>query len=279
MERWSHLGGMQNAMSFNHVFVLGGTTEGRYIVEYLQSLNISVTISVATCYGEEVLATYKGEHTQILQERLNQKGFESLLKEEKYDLVIDASHPYAKEATLNCKGACNEVGVLYKRIIREDIMEGWARDSTIHTLSILYFDTIEEIVHYLETTTGNVLLTTGSKDLEAYAQLAHFQERLYVRMLPLPQVLAAQLQKGYLMSHFICMQGPFSRALNGTMLEHVKARYMVTKASGDMGGVKEKLEAAQDVGVVVLCLRRPVQEEGMTLETFYKWIKEVTDGN
>ena len=44
-------------------------------------------------------------------------------------------------------------------------------------------------------------------------------------------------------STVIAMQGPFSEGMNEQLLSHVKARYLVTKDSGKIGGFQEKMEA------------------------------------
>lgn len=260
---------MKNVMKYKNIFVLGGTTEGREIVKFLEGYNIPTTVSVATDYGQELLKEWWDKKSiSILQQRLDEEGFRKLFEEKGFDLVVDASHPYAKEATINCKKACSKLALSYKRIVRKSI-KGDCID----------FNTVEEIVDYLEETTGNILLTTGSKDLDHYIKLSHFRERIYIRMLPMPKVVERYIDKGYLMSHFICMQGPFSRKLNEATLEHIQAKYLVTKDSGEIGGTDEKLEAAHKLGITVLCLKRPTEDEGITLETFYKELEEVDDGN
>lgn len=264
MGRWLHHVAMKNAMKFKRIFLLGGTTEARSIIAFLKKRDIEVTVSVATTYGEEVLEAEKEKCVQVLQKRLDEEGFIEIFKKEQYHLVIDASHPYAQQATLNCKKACEKVGIRYRRVVREEMVN-----------QVLSFCSVEEIIAYLENTEGNILLTTGSKDLKAYTKLTHFEERLYIRMLPIAKSIEEQLERGYLMSHLICMQGPFSMELNKAMLNQIQARYMVTKDSGLVGGTKEKIEAAKALGVTLLCLSRPSQEDGMSLEQFYKWIEEV----
>lgn len=265
MARWLHHVAMKNVMMFKNVFVLGGTTEARKIISFVRNYGIQVTVSVATTYGEELLEEEKD--VQVLQQRLDESGFEALFKKQQYDLVIDATHPYAKEATQNCKKACEKLEMPYKRIVREEVEH-----------RILRFSSVEEIISYLENTQGNILLTTGSKDLQAYTKLTHFKERIYIRMLPMAKSIDEQLERGYLMSHLICMQGPFSLELNKAMLNQIQARYMVTKDSGTVGGMEEKVEAARQLGVTLLCLRRPDEEGGMSLQQFYKWFEEVKHG-
>lgn len=250
-------------MKYKKIFVLGGTTEGRILAEYLIGKNIEVWLSVATDYGKEQMHHMEGIH--LIEERLDEGAMVHLLKEKQFDCVLDTTHPYAQLVTQNIKSACEKVGVLYKRIIRTSYGKG----EDIH-----YFNSIAEIVHFLAQTEGNILLTTGSKDLEAFTTLKHYEERLYVRMLPMPKGIESAIDLGYQMSHFICMQGPFSHEMNKALLRHVKAKYLVTKDSGDIGGMQDKVSAAKVLGVEVVCLTRPVKEEGLRLEQIYQWLEE-----
>lgn len=259
---------MKNAMKYKKILILGGTTEGRVLCEHLKRKSVEVWLSVATQYGKELMQDVQGLH--LLQNRLDEAAMIDLLEQEQFGCVIDATHPYAQIVTQNIKVACAKTGILYKRLLRENA----CKENDDREEQILYFKTLSEIVAYLNATTGNVLLTTGSKDLETFSKLENYQERLYVRMLPMPQTLQEQMAKGFKMSHFVCMQGPFSYEMNVALLKHVQAAYMVTKDSGDIGGVKDKVEAALEVGVKVLCLERPIQEEGMSLEAIYTWLEE-----
>ena len=67
-------------------------------------------------------------------------------------------------------------------------------------------------------------------------------------------------------AHIIAMQGPFSVELNCALLCTVQAGWLVTKEAGKRGGFAEKMEAAKQCGVSVVVIRRPVHEEGISLE-------------
>lgn len=263
MKKWLHLEGMRSVMKYKKIFILGGTTEGRILAEYLIGKDVEVWLSVATDYGKEQMHHTEGIY--LIEERLDERAMLQLLKEKQFDCVLDATHPYAQLVTQNIKSACEKVGVLYKRIIREsyDKEEG-----------IYYFDNVAEIVHFLSQVEGDVLLTTGSKDLASFTLLNHYEQRLYVRMLPMPKGIEIAISLGYQMSHLICMQGPFSYEMNKALLRHVKAKYLVTKDSGDIGGMQDKVRAAKALGVEVICLTRPVKEEGLRLEQIYQWLEE-----
>ena len=50
---------------------------------------------------------------------LTEEEMEALLVRERFDLVVDATHPYAAEVTENIARACRGAGVEYLRLLRE----------------------------------------------------------------------------------------------------------------------------------------------------------------
>lgn len=122
-----------------------------------------------------------------------------------------------------------------------------------------------EAVAYLAATQGAVLLTTGSKELDVFCSLPDFEKRLFVRVLPMAEVIERCFALGYGGKQIIAMQGPFSYTLNVALLRHYDCRYLVTKNTSQAGGMDEKIAAARDNDVTVVLIERPVQESGLTL--------------
>ena len=52
-------------------------------------------------------------------------------------------------------------------------------------------------MEYLKCTRGNILLTTGSKELLAFTGLPDYRERVYARVLSLPSVISACKEMGF----------------------------------------------------------------------------------
>ena len=87
------------------ILIFAGTTEGRRLSECLVGAGISHTLCVATEYGEIVLK--QNPLVTVRQGRMAQEEIKELLFKENYDVVIDATHPYAEIVTRNIKGAVN----------------------------------------------------------------------------------------------------------------------------------------------------------------------------
>ena len=236
------------------ICIFGGTTEGRKLAEFLSGQPCDVTVCVATDYGQTLLP--EGEHVSVSARRLPVGEIVSLLTEKRFDLVIDATHPYAQSITKSIARACRETGTLRWRLLR-----GASGVSPEHT----YVETVSDAAAFLSETEGNILLTTGSKELAGFSQLPGFSERVWARVLPLQSSLDACAQAGLPASHIFAMQGPFSEAMNAAMLRTIGAQYLVTKDGGAPGGFEEKESAAKSAGARLVVIGRPPEEEGLSL--------------
>lgn len=236
------------------ICIFGGTTEGRKLAEFLSGQPCDVTVCVATDYGQTLLP--EGEHVSVSARRLPVGEIVSLLTEKRFDLVIDATHPYAQSITKSIAHACRETGTPRWRLLR-----GASGVSPEHT----YVETVSDAAAFLSETEGNILLTTGSKELAGFSQLPGFSERVWARVLPLQASLDACAQAGLPASHIFAMQGPFSEAMNAAMLRTIGAQYLVTKDGGAPGGFEEKESAAKSAGARLVVIGRPPEEEGLSL--------------
>lgn len=232
--------------------VFAGTTEGRALVELLEGQPVAVTACVATEYGETLLAAR--ENLTISAGRLRREEMEALLRREGFDLVVDATHPYAKEVTEHIAGACQAAETDYLRLLREEqgLPAGalWAPDAA-------------GAAALLADRPGNILLTTGSKELGRFASIPGFAQRTYARVLPMEASLRACEAAGLSPAHILAMQGPFSREMNLAMLRAVSAAWLVTKEGGAAGGFQEKAEAAAEAGAGLVVIGRPPQRQGV----------------
>ncbi len=239
----------------NKILVFAGTTEGYEITEFLVSHGVFVHMCVATDYGSMRLE--ESSHLHIRHERMDEQQMADLMRQESFLRVVDATHPYAVEVTDNIRKACEMTGTAYTRVLRTSgRIDG--KDDVVMT------DSVEEAVAYLEQTQGKILLTIGSKELHRFTKLTDYRERVYARVLSLPNVAAQCAELGFQGAHLICMQGPFSRELNTAMLAQYDCRYLVTKETGDNGGFQEKYQAAQDAHATLVVIGRPRMEEGVS---------------
>ncbi len=242
------------------ILIFAGTSEGRELAEWLLTQGVQVSASVTTHYGESLLPP----GVEVFSHPMGREEMAALLQRCPFACVVDATHPYASQATGNIRAACAQVGMPYLRLLRPS-QEGQGGR---------YVATHAQAVELLSRTQGNILLTTGSKDLETYTQLPNYQERVFPRVLPTVESVSRCLELGFPVGHLIAMQGPFSQELNQALLRQVNASFLVTKESGSAGGFLEKLKAAQAVGATAVVIGRPLREEGLTLGQLQQILKE-----
>ncbi len=247
------------------LLLFAGTTEGRTLSESLSAAGIRHTICVATAYGEIVLKAHP--LVEIHQGRMNQEQIAALIatentSEEGYAAVVDATHPFAQDVTRNIKAAVEGGNIPYFRLQRNCAILQEHKGMERFT----YFETNEACAKALEQTEGNILLTTGSKELSKYCVSAQVKQRLYVRVLPSVESLSLCMEQGIRGKQIIAMQGPFTMEMNEAILRQYHISHLVTKESGVSGGYLEKLEAAQRTGVHMFVIGCPTQEQGYSLE-------------
>ena len=239
------------------VLLFAGTIEGRMLAEFLRRHGIAVWVCVATEYGESLIR--EDEFIHISGERLDVSQMEALMRSFPGILVVDATHPYAAEVTKNIKGAAEAAGCEYLRLLRAGSGQEGGQDH-------VYVESAEAAARWLDEHEGAALLTTGSKELDAFTTVRDYKDRLYARVLSLPKVVEQCAALGFAGNHLICMQGPFSRELNVAMLRQIGARFLVTKDTGRAGGFPEKEQAAMETGATLVIIGRPLDEQGMSLQ-------------
>ena len=286
-----------------NILIFGGTTEGRELAERLAGefsvMEIPregrITVSVATELGAEELQKIDG--IDILVGRMDISAMKSALGG--YELCIDATHPYAVEATKNIKLACEEAGVPYRRLLREKGAEAADHELThagtgtdlgvAHAgaetapghmyvgtgtdTGITCVESAAEAAAFLAFREGRILLTTGAKEVEVFSGIA--RERLYVRVLPMTESLMACERAGIPHRNVIAMYGPFSQEMNEAIFRQFQIAWLVTKDAGTAGGFQEKVAAARALGVRTVVIRRPV-ESGASMEEILREVRSLT---
>ena len=167
---------------------------------------------------------------------------------------------------MNINAAAEMAGVGYLRLLRP---------ASPLPENCLVFESAKQAAEALAAKEGNLLLATGAKELPAFAQLA--PERLYPRVLPTLDGIAACEAAHIPHKNILALQGPISYALDRALLEQISNRFLETKDGGAAGGFAEKAQAAADTGVQLIVIRRPAQT-GETADQILTRCREVLKG-
>jgi precorrin-6A/cobalt-precorrin-6A reductase len=172
-------------------------------------------------------------------------GLARFLRDHDFDLLIDATHPFAARMKLNARDAAASVGVAMLGVIRP----AWPEDGCTVVADMA------SAVAALGDAPVRVLLTIGQKDLAAFlvAPWHHYVVRSVdppaVESLPPDAVV-------------ISARGPFLEENERALLRELGVSVLVTKNSGG-SATQAKLAVARDLGVAVVMVARPSPPEGV----------------
>lgn len=241
------------------VLIFGGTAEGRKLAEFCLENSIDAVSSVATAIGLEQLPAC----ARVTVGRLDREQMAQLIKRN-FSLVVDATHPYAVEASANIRAACENTGAVYYRVVRE-------------SGSIEYGETVsdpKQLIGRLNSIGGVILSTLGSKEAAALTAVSDYSRRVWLRILPNPENIEYCVSLGFDKARIIAQKGPFTLEQNREHIRKSSAAVLVTKNSGSAGGYPEKVSAARECGIKLITIGRP-NESGISLEKMKEIILEV----
>ena len=229
------------------IFVAAGTKDGRELANFLQARGFAVTASAVTEYGSDLLR--QNPAIAVNDRPLDSAALIAYLREINATAVIDATHPYAQNASKNAITACQTLALPYIRYERPVVAVNGKNVCRVAD----YTAAAEKCASM---PWQNIFLTTGSNTLKIFAD-ALPNKRLIARVLPSAKIIADCLALGLTPADIIAMQGPFSQKLNEEMFRHVKADVIITKNSGALGGTDTKTAAAAALDLPVVMIERP----------------------
>lgn len=228
------------------VWVFAGTSDGNALARELLSRGETVVLSVASEYGGEVAAkAVPGAF--IYAGRRGVEARRQVLKGAK--AIVDATHPYAATISPQLAGLGQELGLPYFRYERPGALEEG-------TPGVVFADSLEDAVKAATDAGERVFLATGSGGLKEFTGLGA-ELQFYARVAPIASSLEAARSAGIPTSNLLAMLGPFSAEQNVSQWRHWGVQSVITKDSGEEGGALSKLQAARDLGLPLIVLRRP----------------------
>ncbi len=245
--------------------IFSGTTEGRELSDRLSDAGVPHTVCVATEYGE--MMQHKGDHVLILEGRKDVTDMEALF-DDGVKIVADATHPFATQVSENIKKAIGDRDIRYIRVLRECMEDKDYPDN------VTLYDDIRGCFESAAGYEGNVLFTTGSKDIGLIREAFTDISRVYVRILPSVAAIEACEKAGIRNDHIIALHGPFNADTNLALIKQYDIACMVSKESGRTGGLDEKIKASVLAGIPCLLIRHPDEKCGVSADEAYKAITE-----
>lgn len=178
-------------------------------------------------------------------------GIESFLRQERIDLVIDATHPFAATISAHAAAACAATGTPRLLLLRLPWQPG-PGDRWLEVADMA------EAARLVAKPARRVFLTVGPGDLAAFAGLTRVF--FLVRLIQPPREPLPLADHG-----LVVARPPFSLEEERTLIARHRIDTLVTKQSG--GGSEAKLAAAREVGAAVVMIRRPEKPAGERVAT------------
>ena len=228
------------------VLVLGGTGEARDLAGRLVERGDAVVSSLAGRVSAPALPVGQvrtGGFGGV-------DGLADHLVAHGYDVVVDATHPFAAQITGNAVAACGRVGRPLVRLQRP----GWSR----HPLAgaFTWVDDVEAARVAAEALGVRPFVTTGRQQLETFAT---WDDRYVLARVVDPPAWDVPSSWEVLRA-----RGPYPYAAERQLLQSRAVDVLLTKDSG--GALTEaKLGAAHDLGVPVVVVRRPPVPDGVAV--------------
>ena len=231
------------------LLILGGSGEAADLARALDGdARYDVTLSLAGRTSEPV----------ALPGRLLTGGFGGaeglarVLGEERFDLVIDATHPFAVQMKANAIKAARAAGVPLLAIRRP----AWVPRDGDRWIMV---ENLEAAADAIGEKPRRVFLTTGRMELAPFRSAP--QHLYIVRSVeaPSPQELPPHVE-------LITARGPFNVADERALIETHRIELIVTKNSGGAGAAA-KLEAARALSLPVIMVTRPDLPEAPSVAT------------
>ncbi|EKN64287.1 precorrin-6A reductase [Schinkia azotoformans] len=240
------------------ILQLAGTSDARQLAIGLKRQGFDVLTTVVTSNAAIEL---EASGLQVLVGRLTDSDLFQLIKERKINIVVDASHPYAEEASKNAIKAAEMAEIPYIRFERPSLQ--------FENELIIKVDSYVEAAELAAKKQGNIMLTTGSKTLQTFTDklLSLPNIRVIARMLPRKDNMEKCEGLGLPQKNIIAIQGPFTKDFNKALFKQFDVTLMITKESGKEGAVDEKVEAASELGIETILIKRPRIQYGITYST------------
>jgi precorrin-6A/cobalt-precorrin-6A reductase len=232
------------------ILLIGGTSETAPLAAALAGAGYAVLVSTATAAPLEI-----GADSRIRRRagRLDATGLATLARDEGIRAIVDAAHPYAVAAHVAAREAAEGLGIPCLTLRRPA-----ALSVDPHAPQIRLAADHSEAARIACAAGRAVLLTTGSRNLDPYAEESRRTGvPLAVRVLDAPESLAACAAAGIPADRVIAARGPFSTAENRAAIDRFGIGVVVTKESGQAGGLAAKLAAARASDCLVVLIRRP----------------------
>ena len=238
------------------ILLLGGTKDSTDLIKHLKSnYDTYILTTTTTEYGSR-LALEAGSDDTISRPLLKDEII-GIINNSDFDLLIDATHPFAEHITQTSASVAEICDIPYIRFERPALSF-----DDIDTSHIIFAESFEDAGKIISEKfpDGNVLHFAGANTMEDVLKNVSI-DNFYPRILKVEKSIEKCNSLGIPPEHIIPMKGAASLEENIDLIERYDASVMITKESGEIGGVIEKIDAANMKDISLIMIMRPVIKE------------------
>jgi precorrin-6A/cobalt-precorrin-6A reductase len=258
----------QKKTNQKRVLILGGTGEAAVLATKIEQIP-----------GVEAIASFAGRTEQ--RNRVSSRnpvspknpvsirtggfggaaGLAAYLREERIDLLIDVTHPFAAQISFNASQAADECGIPRLMLVRP----AWEKQPGDNWISVASNQAAAEVLPGLA---ERIFLTIGRQEISAYA---HLKDIWFLMRMIDPPAADVPVPPGNLLLE----RGPFSLAEERSLLSAYQIGAIVSKNSGG-DATYAKIIAARELGIPVVMVQRPSVPEGekvADVDSVLEWLK------
>lgn len=250
------------------IMLMAGNKDAHNIISKLSSLKEFHTLATATTNRGKELARSSGAD-EVVKGRLDATDLVNIIRSKQIDVIIDATHPFASNATLNAIRAAEITAIIYLRYERP--RSKIPDNELIHQVST-FTEALELILKHKEWRIFHMAGVTTLHNLTENIA----GERIIARVLPSINSIKKCLELGLPSRNIVAMEGTFSSNFNQALMEEYRIDVVLTKDSGQIGGTLSKIKAALKLDLEVVVVKPPVIKE-LQGKKIFNQVEELID--
>ncbi|MDR1202375.1 MAG: cobalt-precorrin-5B (C(1))-methyltransferase CbiD [Tannerellaceae bacterium] len=222
------------------ILVFGGTTEGRKSAAVCEEAGKPFYYSTKS--NSQVIKTANGIH---ITGGMDENQMLSFCLEKGIRLIVDAAHPFAEVLHQNIAIVSEQLKLPVVR---------YERNYSQRNKDLLWFNSYDEVMDYLEkTNVNNLLALTG---VNTVSKLKPYWQKHNCRFRILDRDESHDIIKkeGFPIDNILYYRTEEDET---SLFEKLNPEAVLIKESGDTGGFNEKTEAAKQLKIPILVVKRP----------------------
>jgi precorrin-6A/cobalt-precorrin-6A reductase len=256
------------------ILVFSGTRTGNKLIHRLLENGHKVLASYSSGIGKDSFNDRRSLAADLIinNSKLDNNQMLRLIRKHNIECIIDVTHPFAVNVSRNAIAAADKENLKYIRFERRKITEQESNN-------ISYVDSFKEAKEFLENLEGNILFTTGIKNIEIFKDMIKDPEKtVYIKILPTPESLETCYAAGANVKQIIAYYGNWKAGMIKSFIREKSINIIVTKQSGVSGGELEKIRSIKGLACKLLIIRRPKINYPDICYDFKHLLKKLNDG-